>query len=205
MALNQLQVAGAGPYANGTNPTARGGNEGDTIVSQLNGKYYEQTYRGNTFSACTTSAATIGVLTATGVTYHLFNPLGSGYNAVILAASFGPTSATFAVGAVFYAVNAQTTTPSGTTPLTVKSNYVTGGSAATAMFVYSAATLAAAPLAVRPFFAVPATACTNVGLIKDDVSGEIIIGPGNVLSIQASAAAVAVGHIGVSWNEIKVV
>jgi hypothetical protein len=188
--------------ADGSNPIARSDQQGAVVVSPLHAKYYEDNFRGNIFSACTTSAATIGVLTATGVSYHLYNPLASQKNLVILAANFGPTSATFAVGTVFYAFNQQTAAPTGTTPLTVRSNLLTGNPAGSVAQVFSAATLASAPVAVRPWFAAPATALTSLSNVKDEVAGEIIVAPGGVLSIQASVAACAVGHIGLSWAEI---
>lgn len=193
------QVLSDGTYAN-----VRQDKQGAIAATELNPRYYENTYRGQSFSACLTAAATIGVLTATGVTFHLYNPAGSGKNLVIKAANFVPSSATFVVGGVFYAYNAQATAPTGTTALTLRSNLLTGNAASSIAQAFSAATLAAAPVAVRPFFGVPATACTDIINLKDDVAGELIVAPGGVLSIQGTVAACAVGFIGMSWDEVAV-
>lgn len=188
----------------GQNITAGFGEFSDVLATELQPRYYEQTFRGNKFSACLTSAATIGVLTATGVSFHLYNPAGSGKNLVLTAASFAPSSATFAVGSVFFAYNQQAAAPTGTTALTLRSNLLTGATAASVAQAFSAATLASAPVAVRPFFGAPATACTDLIAVKDDIAGELILAPGGVLSIQANVAACAVGFLGLSWDEVAI-
>jgi hypothetical protein len=188
----------------GQNLTVGFGEFSEQLVTELMARYYELTYRGQKFSACLTAAGTIGVLTLTGVTYHLYNPANSGKNLVIIASSFAPSSATFAVGAVFFAFNPQPSVPTATTPLAVRSNLLTGAAAASAAQVFSAATLASVPVAVRPFFGVPAVACTDLICVKDDVAGELILPPGGVLSIQANVAACAVGFLGMSWDEVAI-
>lgn len=63
--------------------TARGGQSGELITSNLHGKYYEQTVRGNCFGITggltTTTAA--GAATFTGLAVG--NPVGSGKNLVV--------------------------------------------------------------------------------------------------------------------------
>lgn len=177
---------------------------GALVVQDAHGRYTESVLRNKVFSACTTAAATIGALTTTGVTYHLYNPINSGVNASVLVASYGATSTTFVVGSTFFAVNVQTTAPTATTALTIRSNLLSNTAAPSAVQVFSAATLANTPVAVRPFFSVPATTSGTSVLVKDDVAGEMVVPPGSVLSIQASVAACAIGHLGMSWEEIPV-
>lgn len=71
----------------------RQGKQGELIASELHARYYEQVYRGNVFSggmtltainAATFTSATLGA-TCTPL-MGVFNPVGSGVNAVILAA-----------------------------------------------------------------------------------------------------------------------
>ena len=91
--LVQTQV-GQQQVSKGSNIPMRGGNLGDVIISELHGKFYEQTYNGNMYSsgvgtpfttaAATYSTATLGA-TATPI-LGIWNPLSSTINAVILQA-----------------------------------------------------------------------------------------------------------------------
>src|ERR1019366_2051857 len=95
MPLNQLSV---GPQnvsgTNGGQPiTARSGQQGDTIISHLHGRYYEQNYRGYVFGGGISNTALAAAnAIATGVTatalpvIGVWNPLASGVNLVILKA-----------------------------------------------------------------------------------------------------------------------
>lgn len=188
------------------------GEYGDQLASELQPRYYEMNYRGQVFSACNTAAVTIGVLAATNVSYALYNPPNSGKNLVIIDAGFGAASTVFGSGSVFFAYNPQTTTPGGTTALTIKSNLLTGNPAASVAAAYSTATLSSTPIAVRPFYGCVAAAASTatpisaqcVPFVKDDVAGELIVAPGGVLSIQGSVAAVANGFVGISWAEVAI-
>jgi hypothetical protein len=188
------------------------GEFGDQLATELMPRYYQNTYRGQKFSACNTAAVTIGALTATNVSYALYNPPNSGKNLVIVDAGFGAGSTVFGSGAVFFAYNSQSTTPLGTTALTIKGNLLTGAAAPSVAQAYSAATLSGTPIAVRPFFGCVAAAAStvtpisaqSVPFVKDDVAGEIIVAPGGVLSVQGSVAAVAVGFVGISWDEVAI-
>jgi hypothetical protein len=197
----------------GAGLTASFGEYGEQLASELQPRYYENTYRGQKFSACNTAAVTVGILTATNVSFALYNPPSSGKNLAIVAASFGASSTVFGSGAVVFAISPQTTTPAGTTALTIRSNLLTGNTgAASVAQAYSAATLSATPVAVRPLYGCVAPAAstvtpvsaTTVPFVKDDVAGEIILTPGTVLSIQGSVAALATGFIGISWDEIAI-
>src|ERR1039458_8492969 len=124
--------------------------QGGVVLSELNPRYYENTYRGQKFSACLTAAGVIGVLAATNVSYALYNPPSSGKNLVLVAASFAGSTTVFGTGAVFFAYNPQTSAPAGTVALTIKNNLLTGNPAASVAAAYSSATLSATPTAVRP-------------------------------------------------------
>jgi hypothetical protein len=195
------QVNSDGIFAN-----VRADRQGGVIVSELNPRYYENTYRGQKFSACLTAAGVIGVLAATNVSYALYNPPSSGKNLVLVAASFAGSTTVFGTGAVFFAYNPQAAAPVGTVALTIKSNLLTGNAAASVAQAFSSATLLATPIAVRPFFgaALTATVGSSMPVVKDDIGGEIIVAPGGVLSIQGSTAAVATGFVGISWDEVAV-
>jgi len=102
MALEQIQV---GEQYNGDGATvvARAGKQGETIVSELHGRFYEQTYRGRVYGGgkTLTSISNATFTTATLDATHtpicgVWNPLGSGVNLVILQAmvNFVVTAAT---------------------------------------------------------------------------------------------------------------
>lgn len=88
--LTQLQT-GPQQVSNGSTPIARGGNQGDLIVSELHGRFYEQNYQGNLFSigSSTTalSANTIALTSSSTPIVGVWNPLGNTVNLVILQAS----------------------------------------------------------------------------------------------------------------------
>src|SRR5882762_6565288 len=76
-----------------------GGRSLEALIAELHGKYYQQTYRGNMFSAATAAAGVlIPVESTTAPTFGIWNPAGSGYNAVMVAATYGFISTTAAPG-----------------------------------------------------------------------------------------------------------
>jgi len=90
MALNQLQT-GAQNNPDGVIIQARSGKQGDTVVSELHGRFYEQNYRGNLLSVGTLgvvalSANTITLTATTTPILGVYNPYGSGVNIVMLQA-----------------------------------------------------------------------------------------------------------------------
>jgi len=75
----------------GTTPTVRSGQLGDMIVSELHGRFYEQVYRNNVYSAgSSTTALSANTITLTATTTPIvgvYNPSTSTVNCVILQAS----------------------------------------------------------------------------------------------------------------------
>lgn len=82
---------GAQANADGVLTTLRQGRAGEAMVSELNGRFYEQTYRNNTFSigcALTALAAATILLTASAQPIvGVWNPTTSSVNLVILQAT----------------------------------------------------------------------------------------------------------------------
>ena len=82
MATNQI-VTGPQNLSDSIITTGRGGKQGEQMVSELHGRYYEQTYRGNVYGitgALTTTTAA-GAATFTGLIVG--NPSGSGVNLAV--------------------------------------------------------------------------------------------------------------------------
>jgi len=75
----------------GSLPPVRQGKQGDLIVSELHGRFYEQCSRGTLFSAGSSttalSANTIGLTASATPIVGVYNPSTSGVNLVILQAS----------------------------------------------------------------------------------------------------------------------
>lgn len=89
--LNQVQT-GVQNAGDGASINQRGGKQGDTMVSELHGRFYEQVYRGNTYSVSTggvlaLTANTITLTASTTPILGIWNPPTSGVNAVMLQAS----------------------------------------------------------------------------------------------------------------------
>jgi len=91
MPLSQLQTGPQNLADGSTSGNARGGRQGDAIVSELHGRFYEQAYRGNLYSAGSSltalSANTITLSATTTPIVGVWNPSGSGVNLSILQAS----------------------------------------------------------------------------------------------------------------------
>jgi len=94
------QLTSIGP---GTTPNLRLGQMADQVVSQLQGRFYENAYRGNLYSGAmiaptVLSANTITLVAATTPLIGLWNPLTSPVNLVVLQASLQITSAPNSAG-----------------------------------------------------------------------------------------------------------
>jgi len=73
-----VRVPSLSASAGNTNLDALQGKAGDLVVSELHGKYFTQTYNGNTFIGSTTNAGVaIPADNATAMTFGVWNPVGS--------------------------------------------------------------------------------------------------------------------------------
>src|SRR6266403_3919387 len=208
----------------GQNITVGVGEFSDLLVSELQARYYEQTYRGNKFMNSTAGggvqlAATHLFSTAIGTftpILALYNPLTSGKNLVVEQTFCGLTAAPLATvtqtGAFLYVVgsgqtitNAQTATP--VNALTLKAS----GSAAIGVTNAVLAGGVGNPTLLRPvaanFSLVTATAnATGIlnGMGVEDLAGSIIVPPGGYLAIANGISNAVAGHLvtaGFVWDE----
>lgn len=172
-------------------------------TADAHGRYFDAVDRGNCFFAQLTSACTWGTaLTATAVTFTLYNPSGSGRNLVLLETT-GTVISQSTAGSVVYAVNdiPGQAIPATTTALTIRNCKLGQGSSSVAR-AYSAATLPAAPIAVRNFFSVAATAATGLTpvMLTDEVAGRIILTPNTAVTVQG-ITIVGTGFLSMMWEE----
>jgi hypothetical protein len=198
--MNIQSLTGQQNNAVGTYVNQRAGRQGDLIVSELHGRYYEQTLNGNMFSCANQAAVTTSTsLNTTFTGLAIANPTGSGVNLVM--SKF--TCAEFAVGAaavISVAVGAGAAAGS----LTIRNRMWAGAaSKATA----SAGATIAAPILVMPCGQTGSVATTGYGLsqgIVVDFEGSLIIPPGYFICSDTSIATTSSLIFGFSWEEVPV-
>ena len=196
----------------GTLAPARLGQLGDTVVSELHGRYYETTYRRNSFLATSPSAvATSAGIVASAAAYTgltVYNPVGNSNNVVINkvgAAFIVAPAAAIAYGLYVGGI------VSATASLTAANtrNLFIGGTAPTAL-AYSVWTPTYSVAAtVAHIFGTVGTTAAITGINFDngviDLEGSLVITPGYFVSVYTSTASGASGYLGsIQWEEIPV-
>lgn len=191
----------------------RSGQLGDTIMSELHGRYYETTYRGNSFllSVSTAAAVTAYAGGAAGTPMlAIFNPTGSGRNAVINKVSVGNVVAASAAGTVSFglwfgttaAITQATTVAPWNMGTQLQSGSVMTGFRNVALTSGSAANNVI-PIASYYWATAAGVALVNNGVV--DLEGAIIIPPGSYAALGGSAALTSATWIGsIQWEEVPV-
>jgi hypothetical protein len=197
----QQRVGPSSPIADGSQnlyPTVN--RFSSALVAGYSAEYEEYVSRGECYCACNQSVVTWGtVLTATAVTFTLYNPAGSPVDLVLLS-----TGITFAAcstaGSLVYAANVNNAAviPATNTLLTVRNARLDGSGGFG--IAYSVTTLPAAPVAIRTAAFGPVTATAATGAIVDDVKGGIVIGPNTAVTIQG-ITIVGTGLVSMLWRE----
>ncbi len=200
----QTQVAAGASNASttpGTLVNLRGGQLGDLVVSELNGRYYEQTYRKNKFSWANPSAVTpAATLAGTAPTTALYNPPGSTVNLVLIKVSAVFAAAPGVAVAIGLVAGFNAAIPTGITNGAPVNNFIGGavGQGKTATVI----TLGTAPAQILPLLAVDAVGAISPPSVFVDVGGSIVIPPGGYVAINATAACSIMG--GFEWDEVPV-
>jgi hypothetical protein len=199
--FNQIQT---GTQNNGDTQIviSRGGKQGEQMVSELHGRYYEQTYRGNVFSLCTqgTGVTTTAALATTWTGLGVANPAGSGVNLVLL----GFTCAQFAVGAAA-TVGIMGAAGAITSTLTPQSRLIGGGQVSKANG--SAGATISTPLLIATFGEVGSLATTGYGLqagISVDLGGSVIVPPGSFVASYTAIATTSALQFSFVWEEVPI-
>lgn len=211
----------------GTQIAGRSGNMGDLIVSKLHGDWYEANYQGKVFSTGTTAAVALASThaTATGLTatatpiLGIYNPAGSGYNAVILQAvlnTFINNVTSVAPGAyVWVAATGQGAISTGLTPwnrktLTQTGSVCKGFAGATALtgMVGSVAAFSAAPFPLASGLltttVAAATPTPSVGGLEV-YNGGLIVPPGGVFGLMCTLSVSTHSFYGsLLWEEVPI-
>lgn len=181
---------------------ARAGQQGDLIVSELHGRFYEQVYRGNVYSLETqgTGITTTAALATTWTGLGVANPAASGKNLVLL----GFTCAQFAVGAAatIGIMGGVGTIASTLTP----QNRLIGGTNASVMNGSAGATIST-PVLIATYGSVGSVATTGYGLeagLYVPVDGAIVVPPGSFIASYTAIVTTSALQFGFMWEEVPI-
>jgi len=210
--LIQGQTGPIASTGNNVQVPVRIGQLGDVITSDLQPRYYEQTYRGNSYMLTLSTAAAITAYVggAAGTpALTLYNPVGSGKNAVITKANMANVVAASAAGTVAIGLwtgvtaaisgtqvqptNCLTLVATGSAMYCVRNTAATGSTAATNVI----------PLGSY-YWATAAGAIQSSGA-PVDLEGSIIIPPGCYAALGGSSALTSATWLAsLQWNEVPV-
>lgn len=201
--LNIAGVVGPQSLADGSQAAPRLGNNGEMIVGNLHGRYYEQVKRGNVYGVSNQAAQAISVGLATTYTgLCLSNPLGSGKNLVLLSAGYGLTVAPVAIASIhLIGASSPGTNVTHTTPLTPV-NMLLGNTNSPAAKADREATIPTPVYLMSLMGGFTAGALPASPNALFDLGGQIIIGPGGFVAIGALTAVTGIGSF--TWEEIPI-
>ena len=189
-------------YADGSQPVPRMCRSGELAATLAHGRYQEAVYRGHCFAACNQSVVTFGTaLTATGVTFALVNPAGSGVNLVVLKTRVTVVTSSTAGSLVYAVCNVPLQAAVTTASKLTANNCLVGALAAPAGYASASFTLPAAPVAIGALAFGPVTATASTGAIYDEPMGEYILAPNTAIAVQG-ITIVGTGLISMTWEEI---
>lgn len=197
-------VVGPQTVSDTTTTKARGGNRGEAMVSELQGKYYELCRRGELFQAHAIVTAPVIYTTAAGTGGPLIWNGSTNKNVVLLAVSLGVTTVTTVAAALGITGNSgQATAPGTTTAIDSNRNLLIGG-ALPVSTAYRIGTPTNAGNFFLPFGHLHTGALTvdTWGTVWVDLAGCVIIPPQCWASPAASAtASTTVASIGLVYTE----
>lgn len=177
----------------------RFGNQGEVIVSDMNGFFYEQVMRGNGFVYSNAAAGVALVAATTSNAPFIWNPAGSGKNLVLIkvVASFSAIGTPVA-GSIVYLTIPNAGSQIGTAQPIVSLTEVAGANLLVSqgnrsVMRFAPATVATTPtpgiLCASSFGQASAVTTTVVPLtLTDWIYGAIVIPPGNTFQLGASAS-----------------
>lgn len=200
----------------------RGGRQGDQIVSELHGRFYEQAWRGRLFSNGTTgltalSANTISLTATTTPILGVYNPPASGVNAVVLQATLAMganNAATVGAGIFVWATSiGNNGISTGTTPTPRLMNGAASkckglaGVALTGLtnnLVVAHAAGFSTPTIITTSGMSAAITTPTVSQVEN-LDGSFVIPPGGVLALLNTVSTTTVsGHGFMLWEEVPV-
>ncbi len=216
MASNQLQVGTQGPYSTGAaGVVATAGPEGEQVATELHAKFYECARRGRLFfQSVTSGGVAVPIFNTTSPILTLWNPTGSGKNAVLIRLNLGYVSGTMVAGSfgLMFTTGAGSTVATGAVFTAFNSvtpgNALLGAGNTSVMNSSNAATNTLTATSTKPiwiglseFAAIASTAIGPAG-INYDFEGTVIVPPGCEVHVVASAASGALLTQTLYWEEV---
>ena len=190
------------------------------MVSELQGRFYEQTYRQNTFHLTLSAVATVGtgnlVGAASGTTFNicLWNPTGNTKNLVIQRVYIKFQGGTPAAGTLYHGWGTGiTATASVLTNGALTNGFLAGAtSTARGQAVTTAAAIAGSsavntlrPLTGPGFLATAMASALGVPGNDEETAGDIIIPPGYFWAPLLQGTGTSPTYVaGVTWTEVPV-
>lgn len=224
--MPQLQGSvGVQNNADGAPNNLRTGRQGDIIVSELHGRYYESTFRGAQYFTGHTAvqALTANTITLTATTTPIlgvYNPLGSGVNLVIqqaflslfannLTSGAGPGALVWASSLNNGAISTGLT-PFNARTLTASGSVARGFAGATALtgltnnLAIMCGSQLPSPTALT-YTTLASTALLTPYAGREDIDGSIIVPPGGVLALLNTTSSTVFSAVGrLTWEEVPV-
>ena len=208
--------APAGTNAPGSTPAIRQGQLGDLVVSELHGRFYEQTYRGAVFSTfvnaltiASTHVTPLGAGTGTPI-ISIYNPANSGKNVVLIRLQQALTSGTPGGPLVWNIIpNPQNitaaTTAAGNTAYN-NSSLAQSGSVTKLFNGTTILTGSTAGVAFRNAGGNAAVAAgAGVNTYTELYDGTLIVPPGVMIGLAATAAGTThIINVYAEWEEVPV-
>jgi len=184
----------------GVQPAMRLGNMGDSIITELQGRYYENSYRGAAYRYGIVSITTPAGLIASGTPFTgsgLYNPPGSGVNMVLLSHEYAFSVAFAAASFVGLQVAYNSSGATAVTAGTGQHNALAGGAGATLgyngkILPFSSITMSSVGVVDKIVGAGLTGAITTVPSTLNTVSeiaGALIIPPGGAVASYTSTAS----------------
>jgi hypothetical protein len=185
----------------------RQGKLAEVIVSELNGRYYEQAVNGRIFIAHAIVTAPVVYTTAAGTGGPLIWNGSSKTNVSVLAVGIGITTVTTVAAALGLTGNiGQTAAPTSTTAIDSRTSGFIGGQPSNAT-PYRIGTVTNAGAFFLPLCDLHTGALTvdNLGMGWIDIGGAIVVPPGGWVSIAASAtASTTVAQMAIVYAEVPI-
>lgn len=190
----------------GATPAIRQGQLGDVVVSELHGRYYEQSYRRNMFTAY--SGGTAMTQAATGlVGLQLWNPSFNVNLVLTKCAGFVAVTSATTIGVVLSAGTGQINAPTSVTTVTnVQNQFI--GAALPIGKAYNAGTFVNAP---TPFWPLLHNTAAIASTGEDpgwqmDFEGSVVVPPQSYVAITAlsATAGAAALYCALMWEEVPV-
>ena len=203
------QRVGPVSQTDGTNPAARAGKQGHSIVGQANGKYAEAVSRGNCYGA-QTAATGVSPGTALGTTgaFTLGNPKGSGKDLYVMTLAMGYVSGTLGAGVVHICSETDVTSAAPTGTAATPRNLLVGAAnnaVATPLTTSTIPTSAAKQIGILCSLAASlATTAVQPWVLEKDIDGGIVILAGGSITLHATAAAGSTPLVvfNATWEEV---